>query len=142
MKTMALLTGLILTTSISAQPFHHLEFSIQDVKSADGKIYVQLFKGEDNFNSNNAISAQIIPANQGDIKITFSNLTPGEYAVRYFHDEDNNGSMATNLFGMPSEGYGFSNNAKPNMGPASFEDAKFTVSAEQKHTQNFSKVIY
>jgi uncharacterized protein (DUF2141 family) len=42
--------------------------------------------------------------------LLFKNLKPGKYAVRYFHDENLNGVMETNMAGKPKEGYGFSNN--------------------------------
>lgn len=142
MKTIGLIIGAILSASASAQSFHNLEFSIKDINSSNGKLYVQLFKGEQNFNQNKAAASQIIPVQKGQTTLHFPNLTPGEYAIRFFHDENGDGTMATNLFGMPAEGYGFSNNAKPNMGPASFADAKFTVGPQGKSVTNFSKVIY
>ena len=40
--------------------------------------------------------------------------------------------MDRNLFGVPKEQFGFSNNAKGNFGPPSFEDASFTVSNDMK----------
>jgi uncharacterized protein (DUF2141 family) len=42
--------------------------------------------------------------------IPISNLNSGKYAVRYYHDENLNGKMETNLVGKPTEGYRFSNN--------------------------------
>ncbi|GEA12408.1 DUF2141 domain-containing protein [Alteromonas sp. KUL49] len=67
---------------------------------------------------------------------------PGEYALRYFHDENDNGQMETNMFGIPTEGYGFSNNAQPNFGPASYSQIKFVVAAEMTKITNESEVIY
>ena len=49
----------------------------------------------------------------------------GEYAIKIYHDEDDDNEMDTNFLGVPSEDYGFSNNAKGTFGPASWEDAKF-----------------
>jgi uncharacterized protein (DUF2141 family) len=56
---------------------------------------------------------------------TISDLPYGEYAIKVFHDEDEDGDMDTNFFGAPSEDYGFSNDARGSFGPASWEDAKF-----------------
>ena len=35
--------------------------------------------------------------------------------------------METNLFGMPIEGYGYSNSAKANYGPVEYQAIKFQV---------------
>ncbi len=44
------------------------------------------------------------------------------------------GEMNTNPFGMPTEPFGFSNNAVGNMGPASWARAHFAVSGETRQT--------
>ena len=60
---------------------------------------------------------------------SFSNLPPGAYAVAVYHDENGNGRLDTNLLGLPTERYGFSNNARRILFfPPSFA-ARFTVSA-------------
>lgn len=61
--------------------------------------------------------------------LTFKNLPVGTYALRLFHDVDGNGELNTNLFGIPTEPYAFSNNATGTMGPAPWEKAKFEVTA-------------
>lgn len=52
----------------------------------------------------------------------FNSLKAGTYAIRYFHDENENGELDTGTFGIPTEGYGFSNDARGFMGPPSFDD--------------------
>ena len=42
--------------------------------------------------------------------------------------------MDANPFGLPTEPYGFSNNAVGNMGPASWDRARFTVSGATAQT--------
>ncbi|MCP1335524.1 DUF2141 domain-containing protein [Hyphomicrobiales bacterium FT118] len=51
-------------------------------------------------------------ARQGSQGFGFFRLPPGEYAVIVFHDENDNGLLDTGIFGVPVEGYGFSNNAE------------------------------
>ena len=55
---------------------------------------------------------------------------PGRYAVRAFADENGNGKLDTNLLGMPTERYGFSNDAKGNRGAPDFEAAAIGVDAD------------
>jgi uncharacterized protein (DUF2141 family) len=68
-----------------------------------------------------------IAAKPGEIRVIFKDLKPGEYALAIHHDENTNKSMDTNFFGLPLEGYGFSNNARVFFGPPSFEAAAFKV---------------
>jgi uncharacterized protein (DUF2141 family) len=51
----------------------------------------------------------------------------GKYAVRYFHDENSNDELDTNVFGLLKENYGISNNAYGMFGPKNFEKWLFTV---------------
>ena len=59
----------------------------------------------------------------GRATCTFRDVPAGEYAIAFLHDEDGNGDLARNFLGIPEEGFGFSNDAPPSFGPASFRDA-------------------
>ena len=49
--------------------------------------------------------------------------------MKAFHDVNGNGRMDSNPFGMQTEPYAFSNDAKGQRGPAAWADAAFTVTA-------------
>ena len=51
----------------------------------------------------------------------------GQYAANAFHDENDNGELDTNLIGIPTEGYGFTNDPRTTFGPPDFEDAAVNV---------------
>jgi uncharacterized protein (DUF2141 family) len=53
-----------------------------------------------------------VRATVGNIVVTFHNLPPGRYAVSAFHDENDNGRLDTDTVGFPTEGIGFSNEAR------------------------------
>ena len=127
------------TTPVSASD---LAFEILGVNSSNGKLYIQLFKGEKNYQQGKTVSASAINAKKGSVTVLFNNIEEGEYVLRFFHDENDDGEMQKNLSGMPVEGYGFSNNAKPNFGPASYNDMKFLVSATDTKVRNQTTVIY
>ena len=55
--------------------------------------------------------------------VVFLNLDPGRYAVIVFQDENGNGRLDKNAWGVPTEPYGFSNNAEGFLGPPSFAEA-------------------
>ncbi len=136
---------LAMTPSILLSTMAHssnIEFEISGINSNKGKLYIQLFKGEKNYLQGKSESASIVKAAKGSTKILFNNVDEGEYALRFFHDENDNGELESNLFGMPIEGYGFSNNAVPNFGPVSYKEIKFVVSPTDTKVVNKTSVIY
>jgi uncharacterized protein (DUF2141 family) len=104
-----------------------LFIEIQELRNSKGNIMLQLFDSTEKVLSQERIS--II-----DNKCSFSipGLKAGKYAVRYYHDENMNGKMETNLVGKPTEGYGFSNNVIGKFGPPPFEKWLFEVSGDKK----------
>jgi uncharacterized protein (DUF2141 family) len=62
----------------------------------------------------------------------FSDIKPGNYAIAVIHDENRNGELDTNMFGIPKEGYGFSSGAKVTMSAPSFSDAVFYMMEDIK----------
>jgi len=127
----------LMTAHVSAQT---VQLDIQEIKHNQGKLYVQIFKGEQNYKQEKAYNATIVKAKEGKIIVTFNDLEVGDYAIRYFHDENDNGEMDTNFFGFPTEGYGFSNTGKIKYGPPSYKEMSFQVTELPVKTQ--SKVNY
>jgi uncharacterized protein (DUF2141 family) len=74
--------------------------------------------------------------------IEIMNLKPGKYAFKYFHDENNNKKLDTNLIGIPKEGYGFSNDVKGTFGPPVFEDTIFEINKDTTFTNIAYYIIY
>ena len=62
-----------------------------------------------------------------EMRVTFSDIKPGNYAVSVFHDENQNKDLDQGMLGKPKEGYGFSNNVMGLIGPPSFKKARFYV---------------
>jgi uncharacterized protein (DUF2141 family) len=78
------------------------------------------------------IKQEMSPISDTSCTFTFNDLTPGKYAIRYYHDENINGKMDTNLVGKPTEGYGFSNNVIGKTGPPKFEKWLFDIKSDMK----------
>jgi len=55
----------------------------------------------------------------------FHDLPFGEYAIKFYHDENNNDKLDVNMLGIPREPYGFSNNARGKLGMPPYEKARF-----------------
>ena len=63
--------------------------------------------------------------------VVFEHLPFGSYALSVMHDENNNGKLDTNFFGIPKEGVGVSNNPKIGFGGPKFEDCVFTLDKKE-----------
>ena len=138
-QTLASSLLLSLAATVNAQD---IQFEISGVNSDQGKLYVQLYKGAQNYQHNQAELSSMLKPKKGVNTITFNNVEPGEYAIRYFHDADDSGKLEFNLFGMPIEGYGFSNDATPDFGPPDYQQVKFAVTNSATPVSNQSTVIY
>jgi len=68
---------------------------------------------------------KVLPIINKKVIVVIDSLEYGEYAVRVFHDENKNEIVDTNIFGIPTEDYGYSNDASDWFGPPSWEKAKF-----------------
>jgi len=105
-----------------------------DTGAASGRIMVALFNSEAAYSGGAPIASAMVDVGAGQHVATFSDLPAGDYAMKAFHDVDGDGKMNTNPFGLPTEPYAFSNNARGNMGPASWERAHFAASGTTAQT--------
>lgn len=121
MRFFWLILLVFLNISVSGQILI-VEFEIQSTKD-NGKVYLRL-KNE----QNTTVKESIIPVENKRATIRYTDLTPGNYSVEAFHDQNNNGKLDTNPFGIPREPYGFSNNVRGSFGPPDFELTLFQVS--------------
>lgn len=108
-----------------------LEVIVTGLKDPQGTVEVGLYHGKDSFpRAEGATMGESIAADtarDGTFRVLFPDVKPGSYAVAVYHDQNHNGKLDKGLFGIPSEGYGFSNDAKGFMGPPGFESAAFQV---------------
>lgn len=58
-----------------------------------------------------------------------------DYAVVLHHDENNDAIFQKNAIGIPEEGYGFSNNARPTLSAPSFDACKFHFASGEQRLQ-------
>ena len=103
--------------------------------TGDGQVGCALFAGPDGFPMDNGrAQQQWQPASIGGISCRFEGLAAGRYAVAVSHDLNGNRRVDTNLFGIPTEAWGVSNNVRPMLRAPRFEEAAFTLGAEQSLT--------
>lgn len=68
------------------------------------------------------------PARPGEVVVHIDDVPAGIWAAQAFHDENDNHAIDRNIVGIPTEGLGFSNDAKMMFGPPAFADAAFQLS--------------
>lgn len=94
-----------------------------------GAVMMQLFDSEASYSAGQGVAARRIPVSAATANAAFEGLAPGQYAIRLFHDVNGDGELNTNPFGIPTEPFAFSNNARSRFGPAAWDAAMFTVTA-------------
>jgi len=105
-----------------------LDVSIQGIQSGAGQLMIAVMSSEAAFNGEApAVLSLILKPRPGAIRFSTDALPDGQYGIRVMHDENGNGDMDANLVGMPTEPWGFSNNAMGNFGPPGWSDIRFTV---------------
>lgn len=109
-----------------------LQLQVVDGPATEATLYVALFDSAKGYAGNKALAAQTVPLRAGAARLAFPDLAPGRYALRVFADENGNGKLDTNPMGMPTERYGFSNDAKGNRAAPGFDAAAFSVDADLK----------
>jgi len=107
--------------------YGRLTVIILNFRNNQGQVSVTLYNQEAGFpkSPNKAMKTAVAPIREKKSEIVFDSLQPGEYAISAFHDENKNGKMDSNFFGIPKEGIGASNDARGHLGPPSYKDAKF-----------------
>ncbi len=106
----------------------NLTVTVTNIQNSKGKISFGLFRKVDSFPvKGKQFKGVFIDTKKPSTKYTFENLADGQYAVAIFHDENENGIMDKNMFGAPTEAYGFSRNARGTFSAPSFEEAKIDL---------------
>jgi len=122
-QTFALLIALLTINVVVAQnETFTIKIEVTGLKSSEGKVLIEVLDK----NQQSVADAKGEITNNKSV-VEFKNLPAGTYAIQYYHDENNNDEMDTGMFGIPLEGYGFSNDARGFMGPPDFEDELFNL---------------
>ena len=104
-----------------------LKLTIANVETGDGTLMIAVFDGQDSWTGDTAAMGVTADPETGRVSVTLDGLSPGEIGLKLFHDTDGDGDLDTGNLGIPSEPYGFSNDAPVRFGPPSWDKAKFTI---------------
>ena len=104
-----------------------LEMEINNLQSNNGPLYIRIL--DENENPVIVGTSKVI---NYSARISFDSISPGKYAIQFFHDENENQKMDFSLIGIPKERFGSSNNVKPILGPPKFEKMLFNLTENKK----------
>jgi uncharacterized protein (DUF2141 family) len=108
-----------------------LTVNVDAIRNDHGRVYVTLFNGAATWlDDKHTTLDDNVPAQPGRVAVTFHNVPPGRYAVVVFHDENGNKVMDYDLLGLPTEGFAFSNQARPFLSAPSFERCAFDLGSQ------------
>ena len=116
------------TAGLAADSDASLTVTVEGL-APQGAVMMALFVDEANWNGGDPVEGRRVEVSASSITVEFGSLPAGDYAIRFYHDVDGDGELDTNLMGIPSEPFGFSNDARGNFGPASWADSVFVVTA-------------
>ena len=114
--------------AIAQSPCPGIHVTILNIRNSIGTVACALFDSPEGFPTEFLLSAtnvMVIKIRKSQARCDFEDIPPGKYAMAVIHDENMNGKLDANWLGIPTEGYGFSNNATGVLGPPAFSAASF-----------------
>lgn len=130
MKPILLLLISFLFLSVHYKPAtYSLTVKVTNLYSTDGLIEIGLYNDASVFPEVGMTYkiARVKPELDSTCTYTFESLPYNTYAFAIYHDENNNNTCDVNVFGIPTEYYGFSNNVVPTWSAPSFSECSFTL---------------
>ncbi len=120
-----IITAILITISVitySQEKTYSFNTEITGFRNFEGKVMIQIFDKDQ----------EVIKVLYGEFeneKCVFKvdSLPKGEYAIRYFHDENSDNQLGLKFGMIPNEGFGYSNNAKAYFGEPDFNDWLFLL---------------
>lgn len=103
-------------------------------KMYQGNLMVSLNQSEAEYEADGERSFrnEVLHISGPKVELRFENIPYGDYAIKLYHDLNEDGGFDTNLLGMPQEAYGISNNVRGTFGLPDFEEAKFVLASKEK----------
>ena len=135
MKVRILFISLVLlvVTNTISQTFK-LKIEIENIEQK-GTVYLAIYDNSTSFdqdnknknvNKNRWVKSIVEVVNKNSFTKNVD-LKKGVYAISLFVDSNDNKIIDKNLLGIPTEQYGFSNNASGFLGSPSYKDASFNL---------------
>ena len=104
---------------------------VSGFKNTRGTLNCRLFTKAADFPDGDGIVTLRVPITGSNTSCSFSIVEPGTYAIAVVHDENGNGKLDKNFVGVPSEGYGVSNNKTYALSAPKWDESTFKLGATE-----------
>ena len=133
-KSNFLFCGLMsLTHAAYGSTAEAFEINVTGISSCQGNVMLAVYDNESHFmNVEQAVAKEAINLPTTDCASTMLyriSIPYGQYAIVVYHDTNSNGVHDKNWFGVPTEKWGVSNNARPLLREPKFKECAFTHSS-------------
>jgi len=110
-----------------------IQVTVENVRSSKGLITAVLYNDNpDTFLKRGARLDRIrVDAHKGETLLCLQAPASGRYTVAIYHDENGNKEFDRNFLGIPTEGYGFSQNPGFRFGKPDIEETLFTIDGDK-----------
>ena len=108
---------------------HQITVQVTGLKPAQGEAVVTLYPDDARrfLTPRGKLARQRIKITSSSATACFSLAKPGIYAIAVYHDVNGDRDFNRNKVGVPTEGFGFSNDAPTRYGLPSFDSVRFTA---------------
>ncbi|SFT84138.1 Uncharacterized conserved protein, DUF2141 family [Lishizhenia tianjinensis] len=124
MKLLLLLSLFFLQTSTTVT----LTVKVKGIPNDKGNVMVGVYNDAKNFSHPIKVyKSKIVDAKKGEVSFSMAFKKGEKIALALYHDENKNQVLDKNMFGVPTEVYGFSNDARGTFSAPSFEEAEIVM---------------
>lgn len=109
---------------------------VKGIPSIKGNLMIGMFNDATSFGEQGKQAKElVVKVTSKSQLVDVSSLVKGnsKVALAVYHDANENEKMDKNWFGVPTEYYGFSNNARGTFGPPPFKDAQLVISPNSNY---------
>lgn len=116
--------------SVKAQPTAKLTVVVDGLRHNSGQVCLRVYSNEQGFpaSARGVVQSGCTEVTGKSATKNFYGLKPGTYAVALYADKNSDRKLNTNFLGIPSEGFGISNNPKAKTRAPKFKEASFNIS--------------
>ena len=130
LSSIALAVAFYASPAFSESPSSVL-IEVSGFKNTRGTLNCRLFTKAADFPDGDGIVTLRVPITGSNTSCSFSIVEPGTYAIAVVHDENGNGKLDKNFVGVPSEGYGVSNNKTYALSAPKWDESSFAIGATE-----------
>ena len=121
---------MIQMTSAVSQDAARIDLTINGIEEITGNLAVAVFDSKETFDARiDPVATAMLPVSASSASVSVDLPGPGTYAVIVYQDLNLNGQIDMTRIGIPTEPYGFSNNARSAFGPPGFRKTRLDVAA-------------